>query len=179
MLREILNSQDDIRKQIDIEANILKTKSNDDYYLVENSNQLQKVLDETLSSKALASTQKVNQALQKTIKSHNLVIDSNEKYDWKNFHECIEDITNHLEALVSSSKVVNKCEKKLESNATIEKNILDIVMKQLNLITTYIIQLVTNEEPRMLALRRKNATIEGAYDSHASLSWTTCYDNLC
>ncbi len=63
MLREILDSQDDIRKQIDTKANIPKTRSNDNYYLVENPNQLQKVLDKTLSSKALAFTQKVNQAL--------------------------------------------------------------------------------------------------------------------
>jgi len=38
MLREISNSQDDIRKQTNIEANTLKTRSNDDYYLVKNSN---------------------------------------------------------------------------------------------------------------------------------------------
>jgi ATP-dependent Lon protease len=63
MLREILDSQDDIRKQIDIEANTPKTRSNDDYYLVEDLDQLQEVLDETSSSKALAFTQKVNQAL--------------------------------------------------------------------------------------------------------------------
>ncbi len=52
-------------------------------------------------------------------------------------------------------------------------------MKQLNLITTYITQLVTNKEPKMLALRRENATIEGAYNSHANLNWTACYDDLC
>jgi len=65
---------------------------------------------------------------------------------------------------------MNKCEEKLESNATIEKNILDIIMKQLNLIMTYTTQFVTNEEPRMLALRRKNAIIEEAYSSHIDLS---------
>ncbi len=63
MLREILDSQDDIREQIDTEANTLETKSNDDYYLIENPNQLQKVLDETSLDKAPASTQEVNQAL--------------------------------------------------------------------------------------------------------------------
>jgi len=63
MLREILDSQDDIREQIDTEANTPKTKSNDDYYLVENLDQLQKVLDGTSLGKALASTQEVNQAL--------------------------------------------------------------------------------------------------------------------
>ena len=81
MLREIFDSQNDIRKQIDTKANIPKTRSNDDYYLVENLNQLQKVLDKTLLSKALASTQEVNKALKKTIKSHSLVINLNEEYD--------------------------------------------------------------------------------------------------
>jgi len=38
MLREIFNSQNDIKEQVDKEANILKTKSNNDYYLIENSN---------------------------------------------------------------------------------------------------------------------------------------------
>ena len=80
MLREILNSQDDIREQTDTEANTPKTESNDDYYLIEDSDQLQKVLDETLSNTAPASTQEVNQALKKTIKSHSLVIDSDKEY---------------------------------------------------------------------------------------------------
>ena len=86
---------------------------------------------------------------------------------------------NHLKTLVDSLKVVNECEKKLKSNATIKKDISNIIMKQLNLITTYITQLVTNKEPKMLALRRENATIEGAYNSHANLNWTACYDDLC
>ncbi len=38
MLREILDSQNDIKEQIDIEANILKTRLDDDYYLIENPN---------------------------------------------------------------------------------------------------------------------------------------------
>ena len=81
MLREIFDSQNNIRKQIDIEANTPKTRSNDNYYLIENSNQLQKVLDETLSSKALASTQEVNQALKKINQFQNLAIDLDEKYN--------------------------------------------------------------------------------------------------
>ena len=81
MLREIFNSQNDIKKQVDKETNTLKTKSNDNYYLIKNLDQLQKVLDKTLLNKTLASTQKVNQTLQKTIKSHNLIIDFDEKYN--------------------------------------------------------------------------------------------------
>ena len=60
MLREILDSQNNIRKQINIKTNTFKTKSNDDYYLIKNLNQLQKVLDETLSNKAFAFTQEIN-----------------------------------------------------------------------------------------------------------------------
>ena len=60
MLREISNSQNDIREQTNIEANTLKIESNNNYYLIKNSNQLQKVLDKILSNKALAFTQKVN-----------------------------------------------------------------------------------------------------------------------
>ncbi len=60
MLREIFNSQNDIRKQTNIETNTLKIKLNDNYYLIENLNQLQKVLDETLLDKTFAFTQKVN-----------------------------------------------------------------------------------------------------------------------
>ncbi len=60
MLREISNSQNDIRKQIDTKANTSKTRSNNNYYLVENLNQLQKVLDKTSLSKTFAFTQEVN-----------------------------------------------------------------------------------------------------------------------
>ncbi len=60
MLREIFNSQNDIKKQIDTKTNILKTRSNDNYYLVKNLNQLQKVLNKTLLNKAFAFTQEVN-----------------------------------------------------------------------------------------------------------------------
>jgi hypothetical protein len=132
MLREILDSQDNIREQTDIEADNPKTRSNDDYYLVEDPNQLQKVLDGTSSGKALASTQEVNQALQKAIKPHSPAIDSNEEYGWKDFHDCIGGITNHFEALASSSKVVDECEKKLGSNANTKKDILDEIEQQLS-----------------------------------------------
>ena len=81
MLREIFSSQDDIRKQVDIEAKTLKTRSNDNYYLIKNLDQLQKVLDKTSLGKAFAFTQEVNQVFKKIIKSYNPIIDLNEKYN--------------------------------------------------------------------------------------------------
>jgi len=60
MLREILDGQDDIKKQIDTKTNIFEIESNYNYYLIKNLNQLQKVLDKTLLSKAFAFTQEVN-----------------------------------------------------------------------------------------------------------------------
>jgi hypothetical protein len=89
MLREISDSQDDIREQTDTEANTLKTELNDNYCLIENPNQLKKVLDETLLGKALASTQKVNNAIRRiwrnkhsrTSYSHSSTTDFDAKYE--------------------------------------------------------------------------------------------------
>ncbi len=88
MLREIFNSQSDIRKQINIEANILKTRLNNDYYLVKNLDQLQKVLDKTSLDKAFASTQEVNQIFNETIRAKRsrtsysyLIINLDNKYN--------------------------------------------------------------------------------------------------
>ncbi len=72
MLREIFNSQNNIRKQINIETNTLKIKSNDNYYLIKNPNQLQKVLDKTLLNKTFAFTQEINQILNETIRAKQL-----------------------------------------------------------------------------------------------------------
>ncbi len=69
MLREIPNNQDDIREQTDTEADTPETGSDDDYYLVENPDQLQKVLDGTSSGKAPASTQEVNQILNEAMRA--------------------------------------------------------------------------------------------------------------
>ena len=38
-----------------------------------------------------------------------------------------------FKTLVNLSKIINKCKKKLKSNIIIEKNILNIIIKQLNL----------------------------------------------
>jgi len=166
MLRGIPDSQDDIREQIDTEANTPKTGSDDDYYLVENPNQLQKVLDGTSSGKAPASTQEVNQALQEAIKPHSPATDSDEEYGWKDFHECLGNITEHLDALTSSSKerqisqIVNKCEETLGSDATEERDIPGEIERQLDSVS------LSGQEIEQLK-------------KHATLSWTACYDDSC
>ncbi len=38
MLKEILDRQNNIKEQVNIKANILKIKSNDNYYLIKNLN---------------------------------------------------------------------------------------------------------------------------------------------
>jgi len=166
MLREIPDSQDDIREQADTEAETPETGSDDDYYLVENPDQLQKVLDGTSSGKAPASTQEVNQVLKEAIKPHSPATDSDEEYGWKDFHDCIGGITEHLDALASSSKerqisqTVDKCEEALGSDATKEKDIPDEIERQLN----------------SVSLSRQE--IEQS-KKHATLSWTACYDDSC
>ncbi len=55
ILKKKFNSQNNIRKQINIETNIFETESNNNYYLIENSDQLQKILDRILSDKIFVS----------------------------------------------------------------------------------------------------------------------------
>jgi len=58
-------------------TNVFEIESNNNYYLIENSNQLQKILNKILLDKIFIFTQKVNQVFKKIIKFYNLVIDSN------------------------------------------------------------------------------------------------------
>ncbi len=60
ILKEIFNSQNNIRKQIDTKTDTLETESNNNYYLIKNSDQLQKVLDRILSDKISVFIQKIN-----------------------------------------------------------------------------------------------------------------------
>ena len=57
---------------------------------------------------------------------------------------------NYFETLVSLSKIVDECEKKLESNATTKKDILDKIEQQLNSVNLF------KEEIEQL---RKHATL--------------------
>jgi hypothetical protein len=56
---------------------------------------LKKVLDETSSGKAPASMQEVN---------NSPITDFDVKYEWEDFQEMLEEITERLDALDSSSK---------------------------------------------------------------------------
>jgi len=55
---------------------------------------------------------------------------------------------------------VNKCEKALESDATIERDIFDEIEQQLS------------------SVNLSKQAIEEA-KRHATLSWTRCYNDLC
>jgi len=72
MLRATPDNQKETREQTDTEADIPETGSDDNYYLVENPDQLQKVLDKILLDKIFAFTQEVNNALQKKLKIRQL-----------------------------------------------------------------------------------------------------------
>jgi len=67
-----------------------------------------------------------------------LVIDLDNKYNWKNFYKYLDNITNYLNILVSLLKekkinqIINKCKKALESNITIEKDIFEKIEQQLS-----------------------------------------------
>lgn len=172
LLRAIPDSQEEIREQGDREAHTPETGSDDDYYLVENPDQLQEVLDGTSSGKAPASTQEVNQRLKEDLREqrprtpypHSPASDSDNEYGWKDFHECIGSITDQLEALTSKTRIANdtidKCEEALGSDATQERKIPKEIYEQLESVS------LSQEE------------IDKAQE-HARLSWTACYDDTC
>ncbi len=67
-----------------------------------------------------------------------LVIDSDNKYNWKNFYKCLDNIIDYLNILASLSRdreinqIVNKYKKALESNITIKKKKFDKIEQQLS-----------------------------------------------
>ncbi len=79
------------------------------------------MLNNILLDKIFVFTQKINRIFKKINKFYNLIIDSNKKYNWKNFYNCIKIIINYLETLVSLSKIVNKYKKKLKNNIITKK----------------------------------------------------------
>ncbi len=60
------------------------------------------------------------------------------KYNWKKIYKCLDNITNYFDILVSLSKkkkinqTVNKCEKALENNITIKRDIFEKIEQQLS-----------------------------------------------
>jgi len=145
ILKKIFDSQNNIRKQIDTETNTLKTELNNNYYLIKNPDQLQKVLDRILSDKIFASIQKISQIFNKTIEAQQLetlyfysATDLDNKYSWIFFYKYLDNITDYLNTLASLSRkkkinqIVNKYKKALENNTTIKKDIFDKIEQQLS-----------------------------------------------
>ncbi len=70
-------------------------------------------------------------------------IDLDNKYNWIFFYKYLDNITNYFNILASLSRekkinqTVNKCEKALESNATIKKDIFDKIEQQLSSISLF------------------------------------------
>ncbi len=65
----------------------------------------------------------------------NLAIDSNNKYNQKNFYEHLENIIELFDALANNIKrqnIIDKYEKALKSDAIIEKKIFEEINKQFN-----------------------------------------------
>jgi len=110
MLRELPDSQDDTREQTETEADTPGTGSDDDYYLVENPDQVQKSLYGTSSGKIPASTHEVNQALKEdkarrpnTLYPHSAA-DSDKEHGRKDFKDCLDTVRETLDTLNSSAR---------------------------------------------------------------------------
>ncbi len=72
-----------------------------------------------------------------------LVIDLDNKYNWKNFYKYLDNIIDYFDILISLlrnkeiNQIVNKYKKALESNTTIEKKKFDKIEQQLSSINLF------------------------------------------
>ncbi len=93
--------------------------------------------------------------------SQNLTTNSNNKYNWKNFYECLENIIKLFDALTSNierQNIIDKCEKALESDVITKRGTFEKINRQLNNISL---------------LKKK---LDKIY-KYATLNWIACYND--
>ena len=156
-----------------IDSNNSKTTSittNDEYFRVKDIEKLQQVLNEEVTSKALASTKKINDIIKKAYNKSSYSIEekfhSNEKYDYDN-----DNMTHDLRKLVEE---VEKATIDIKDNATKVVNTLEEVMG--NDATK------ENEIPLPLwpKLQRQGATIEERKAPPICNNyWKNCQNQQC
>ena len=133
-----------------INSNIAKIITNDEYFRIRNFEKLQQVLDEKVTSKALASTTKVNDIIKKAYNKSSYLIEGkshlNEKYDYDN-----DNMTHDLRKLAEEVE---------QATINIKDNAIKIVDTLEDVIGN---DAIRNEEIPLflrLRLRGQNATIK-------------------
>ena len=134
-----------------------KDNSNDDYYLIEKSKNLQQVLNETASDKISAITKEVNFIIKRIVRERSRTlylaqvyskkITSSEKdYEWDNeLKEEFQNIMNRLKNLrVNQEKIIDVLKRLFDSDVSTKQDI---------------------------------STLND--DDHDLLNWTTCFDDNC
>ena len=113
-----------------------KNNSNDDYYLIEKSKNLQQVLNETASDKTFAITKKINFIIRNfvTERSRTLylaqvysekVTSSEKDYEWNNeLKEKFQNIMNRLKSLrINQKEIIDVLKRLLDSDISTEQDI--------------------------------------------------------
>ena len=151
-------------------SNITRTTTNEEYFRIWNLEELQQVLDEEVTSTALASTKEINNIIKKAYNKSSYLIEgkshSNEKYDYDN-----EEMTQDLRKL---AKEVEKATTIIKDNATKIVNTLEEVIS--NDATK------KDEIPLLLRskLRRQNVKVEERKVSPICNNyWKDCQNEQC
>ena len=168
-----------LRKKLDewntqkIDSNNSKTTSiitNDEYFRVKNIEEFKQVLDEEVTSKALASTKKINDTIKKAYNKSSYLVEkkshSNEKYDYDS-----DNMAHNLRRLVEE---VEKATINIKDNAT---KIVDTLEGVIGNDATK-----ENEIPLFLRFRlsRQDATIEEKESSSiCDKYWKDCQNQQC
>ena len=143
---------------------------NDEYFRIRNLEELQQVLNEKVTSTALASTKEINNIIKKAHNKSSYSIEekshSNEKYDYDN-----EKMTQNLRKLVEE---VEKTTIIIKDNATKVVNTLEEIISN---------DAIKKDEislPLRFKLRRQNVTIKKKGNSSICNNyWKNCQNQQC
>ena len=157
-LRVVFETKKNWKKAVYSESTeISEDSSNDDYYLIEGSEDLQQVLNETASGKTSAITKEINSIIRNFVAERSRtpypaqvysgkVTPSGKDYGWDSeLEEGFQDIMNRLKSLrASQEEIIDALKRFLDSDVSTEQDIPTL-----------------------------------SDDDHDLLSWTACFDDNC
>ena len=155
-LKIVFETEKNWKKAVYLESTeISKNNSNDDYYLIEKSENLQQILNETTSNKTSAITKKINFIIKQIVRERSKMSYSSAMY----------------------SEKITSLEQDYEWNNELEKKFKKIMNRLDNLQTNQVIDVLKRILDSDVSTEQDISTLSD--DNHDLLNWTTCFDDNC
>ena len=132
-----------------------KNNSNDDYYLIEKSENLQQILNETAWNKIFAITKKINFIIKQIVKKRSKTSYSSAMY----------------------SKKITSSEQDYEWNSELEKKFKKVMNRLNNLRTNQVIDVLKRILDNDVSTEQDISILSD--DDHDLFNWTICFDDNC